>query len=122
MAVQDRFNKEGSIYTLAAQLNDAGDLVDAETEAVTNYRYMVHPQNARSAQLIQDMFGLQPDSIHLLGTGDYNTTIAADQILDDADGNRYRIIAVNVQRGLGIGSEHHVAMVLVDQVRTAAEV
>ena len=122
MAVQDRMRSTGTVYSLTQTSDGFGGIANQEVSLIASYRFWVYPKSPRNAELIRKEFGLEPNIRILYGTGQYDSSIASNQILvDDSTGDRYKILSVDPQYSIGDADPKHVALVVMKQQRSSSE-
>ena len=121
MAIEDRFDRSGTVKSLTETLNDAGGVSDVEADLVTSYRFFVYPMSQKDMQYVRSSFGFEPDGKELMIAGEANTNVAKNLIIvDTSSSERFKVLGVHKQdRNQGI--THHLSMVVRKMGLTASE-
>jgi len=121
MSIDARYNRTCTIKAFTEQESDSGGVERTEAALITSYRCFLFPPKPTTRQLIVERERLESDVQILYGSGEYDATLARDQMLvDDGSGERYRILGVDPQYR-NQSDPSHVALVLVKDKRGAAE-
>lgn len=128
MALEDRYDKVGTVKSVSLAINDAGGRRDVEADLLTGWDFYDWPPSPRQRQYIRQETGQEVTTDIRMLTGGYSALITEAKlrsggliVVNEADSTeRFKVLAVWPQRGSG-AEPHHLSLVAVRQKRTAAE-
>lgn len=115
MAIADRWDKTGTVKSVAEQDDGYGGMTKAETTVVTGYPFGLFSMSAFTQQQELSRLGLQKDADLKRGTGEAHS-LTLGCIIEVSATERYKVLGVMPQIGKG-GVAHHYAFLALKEVQ-----
>ena len=115
MSLSNRFDKNAAVISVTnAENATTGSMSESDVEVIASYDYMIYPPSPRTAELMRQEFGLNPEAAMEFGVGAYDAALVKGTYLKDATNQkRYFVLGVRPQRGMTSEAEsHHAHFVL----------
>lgn len=95
MGRSTRYRATAAVKRVAQTSDGYGGLTTSETTVVTAYKFAYWNVAEWDREALVERYGLETDAALRLGTGDYNSTLQNNDILDISSSDRWQVLATN---------------------------